>query len=166
MSSISILDNLKRLGISTENNGTSTGLEFFSSGQNIESFSPVDGNKIASVKTSNAKDYEKVVAKAQKAYKEFRQIPAPKRGDLVRQFGNKLREYKDDLCKLVSYEIVNAILFKKLYIRIKSKKEHIAVLKYDISYLSNREIRDLKTSLGKIVRTNRQARQEDGNTQS
>ena len=68
--------------------------------------------------------------------------------------------------KLVSYEIVNAILFKKLYIRIKSKKEHIAVLKYDISYLSNREIRDLKTSLGKIVRTNRQARQEDGNTQS
>ena len=69
MSSISILDNLKRLGISTENNGTSTGLEFFSSGQNIESFSPVDVNKIASVKTSNAKDYEKVVAKAQKAYK-------------------------------------------------------------------------------------------------
>ena len=68
--------------------------------------------------------------------------------------------------KLVSYEIVNAILFKKLYIRIKSKKEHIAVLKYDISYLSNREIRDLKSSLGKIVRTNRQARQEDGNTQS
>ncbi len=105
MSSISISENLKRLGISTENNGTSTGLEFFSSGQNIESFSPVDGNKIASVKTSDANDYEKVLVKAQEAYKEFRQVPSPKRGDLVRQFGNKLREYKDDLGKLVSYEM-------------------------------------------------------------
>lgn len=105
MSSISISESLKRLGISTENNGTSTGLEFFSSGQNIESFSPVDGNQIASIKTSDVTDYEKVVAKAQEAYKEFRQVPSPKRGDLVRQFGNKLREYKDDLGKLVSYEM-------------------------------------------------------------
>ena len=105
MSSISISESLKRLGISTENNGTSTGLEFFSSGQNIESFSPVDGNQIASVKTSDVNDYEKVLTKAQDAYKEFRQIPSPKRGDLVRQFGNKLREYKDDLGKLVSYEM-------------------------------------------------------------
>ncbi|MBP6576441.1 MAG: aldehyde dehydrogenase family protein, partial [Chryseobacterium sp.] len=105
MSSISISESLKRLGISTENNGTSTGLEFFSSGQNIESFSPVDGNQIASVKTSDVNDYEKVLTKAQDAYKEFRQIPSPKRGDLVRQFGNKLREYKDDLRKLVSYEM-------------------------------------------------------------
>ena len=68
--------------------------------------------------------------------------------------------------KLVSYEVVNGILFKNLYVRIKSKKEHIAVLKYDVSYLSNREIKDLKTSLGKIVRTNRQAEKEEGNTQS
>lgn len=105
MSSISISENLKRLGIFTENNGTSTGLEFFSSGQNIESNSPVDGKLIASIKTSDANDYEKVLVKAQEAYKEFRQIPSPKRGDLVRQFGNKLREYKDDLGKLVSYEM-------------------------------------------------------------
>lgn len=105
MSSISISESLKRLGISTENNGTSTGLEFFSSGQNIESHSPVDGKLIASIKTSDANDYEKVLSKAQEAYKEFRQIPSPKRGDLVRQFGNKLREYKDDLGKLVSYEM-------------------------------------------------------------
>lgn len=78
------------------------------------------------------------------------------------------KEVRDEFpkYKLVSYEIVNAFLFKKLYIRIKSKKEHIAVLKYDVSYLSNREIRDLKTSLGKIVRANRQAKKEEGNTQS
>jgi aldehyde dehydrogenase (NAD+) len=105
MSSISISENLKRLGISAENNGTSTGLDFFSSGAAIESFSPVDGKLIGSVKTSDTKDYETVVSKAQDAYREFRQIPSPKRGDLVRQFGNKLREYKDDLGKLVSYEM-------------------------------------------------------------
>ena len=67
--------------------------------------------------------------------------------------------------KVLSYEIVNAIIFKKLYVKIKSKKEHIAVLKYDISYLNNKEIKDLKFSLGKIVRANREAKRE-GNTQS
>jgi aldehyde dehydrogenase (NAD+) len=77
-------------------------LDFFSSGKAIESYSPVDGNLIASVKTSDKQDYEKVVAKAEQAYLEFRKIPAPKRGDLVRQFGN---EYKEDLGKLVSYEM-------------------------------------------------------------
>ena len=67
--------------------------------------------------------------------------------------------------KVLSYEIVNAIIFKKLYVKIKSKKEHIAVLKYDISYLNNKEIKDLKFSLGKIVRANREAKRE-GNSQS
>lgn len=67
--------------------------------------------------------------------------------------------------KVLSYEIVNAFIFKKLYVKIKSKKEHIAVLKYDISYLNNKEIKDLKFSLSKIVRANREAKRE-GNTQS
>lgn len=105
MSSISISESLKRLGISPQNNGTSTGLDFFSSGKSIDSISPADGKLIATVKTSDTSDYEKVLAKAQEAYKEFRQIPAPKRGDIVRQFANKLREYKADLGKLVSYEM-------------------------------------------------------------
>ncbi len=57
------------------------------------------------IKTSAEKDYGKVIETAQTAFKEFRMIPAPKRGELVRQLGQKLREYKDDLGKLVSYEM-------------------------------------------------------------
>ncbi|MCG2791981.1 MAG: aldehyde dehydrogenase family protein [Weeksellaceae bacterium] len=105
MSAISISESLKKLGISQQNKGTSTGLDFFSSGKSIDSISPADGKVIASIQTADQADYEKVLAKAQEAYQEFRQIPSPKRGDLVRQFGNKLREYKADLGKLVSYEM-------------------------------------------------------------
>src|SRR5690606_14692467 len=96
---------LKNLGISKENKGVSTGGKYFANGTLLESFSPTDGELIAKVKTANAKDYEKVIETAKSAFKEFRMIPAPKRGELVRQFGLKLREYKDDLGKLVSYEM-------------------------------------------------------------
>lgn len=96
---------LKNLGISTENYGVSTGGNYFANGDFIESYSPTDGQLIAKVKTANAQDYQKVVGTAKTAFNEFRMIPAPKRGELVRQFGLKLREYKDDLGKLVSYEM-------------------------------------------------------------
>ncbi|OWK97252.1 aldehyde dehydrogenase family protein [Kaistella haifensis DSM 19056] len=96
---------LKNLGISKENNGVSTGGDYFANGNYIESYSPTDGQLIAKVKIANAQDYQKVVETAKAAFKEFRMIPAPKRGELVRQFGLKLREYKDDLGKLVSYEM-------------------------------------------------------------
>lgn len=67
--------------------------------------------------------------------------------------------------KLISYEVVNAIFFKRLYIKIKSKKDHAAiVLKYDISYLTIKEIKDLKISLNKIVKTNKEEKRE-GKTQ-
>lgn len=96
---------LKNLGISKENNGVSTGGDYFANGNYIESYSPTDGQLIAKVKTANSQNYQKVVDTAKSAFKEFRMIPAPKRGELVRQFGLKLREYKDDLGKLVSYEM-------------------------------------------------------------
>ena len=77
------------------------------------------------------------------------------------------KEIRDEFpkYKILSYEVVNAIVFKKLYIKIKSKKEHIAVLKYDISYLTDKEIKDLKTSLRKIIHQNKEARRE-GKTQT
>ena len=101
----SIAKNLERLGITTNNLGSSTGQEFFASGNPITSYSPVDAKEIATVKTAVTQDYDQVLAKAQQASKEFRLLPAPKRGDLVRQFGNKLRAYKNDLGHLVSYEM-------------------------------------------------------------
>ena len=76
------------------------------------------------------------------------------------------KEIRDEFpkYKILSYEVVNAIVFKKLYIKIKSRKEHIALLKYDISYLTDKEIKDLKTSLRKIIHQNKEARRE-GKTQ-
>ncbi|WP_129021495.1 L-piperidine-6-carboxylate dehydrogenase [Edaphocola flava] len=97
---------LAALGIDKVNEGTSTGSKWLkSTGANLDSFSPVDGKLIASVKQTSAKDYEKVVAKAQDAFQEWRMIPAPKRGEIVRQFGDALRKQKDNLGALVSYEM-------------------------------------------------------------
>lgn len=97
---------LAALGIDKVNEGTSTGSKWLkSTGANLDSFSPVDGKLIASVKQTSAKDYEKVVAKAQDAFQQWRMIPAPKRGEIVRQFGDALRKQKDNLGALVSYEM-------------------------------------------------------------
>ena len=96
---------LKNLGIQSENKGVSSGGKYFANGSLLQSFSPTDGKLIAKIKTGSPKDYDKIIENAKQAFKEFRLIPSPKRGELVRQFGNKLREKKDDLGKLVSYEM-------------------------------------------------------------
>lgn len=100
-----IHDALKTLGIKDINEGTSTGSTNFSSGNLISSYSPVDGSLIAKVKASTKADYEKVMHTATDAFKEWRSKPAPLRGEIVRQFGDKLRELKEPLGKLVSYEM-------------------------------------------------------------
>ena len=102
---ISIETSLLALGIKKNNPGTSTGKNFFANGEDLHSYSPVDGQLIGTVKTTSAADYEKVIATAEEAYKFWRGIPAPKRGEIVRQFGDKLRNHKDALGRLVSYEM-------------------------------------------------------------
>ncbi len=96
---------LNELGIQAVNQGTSTGNTWFAGGELLESFSPVDGQLIAKVKMSTAEDYEKVMQSATEAFKTFRTMPAPQRGEIVRQFGEKLRQKKNALGKLVSYEM-------------------------------------------------------------
>jgi len=96
---------LNQLGVSDLNQGTSTGSKFFGNGEIIESFSPVDGNLIGKVTSTTKEDYEKVMDSAQAAFKQWRVIPAPQRGEIVRQFGEKLRELKQPLGELVSYEM-------------------------------------------------------------
>ncbi len=96
---------LKELGLKEINNGSSTGSDYFSSGELLKSYSPVDGKLIGKVKCSTKEDYEKVMSAATSAFKSWRTVPAPKRGDMVRQFGNKLRTHKEALGKLVSYEM-------------------------------------------------------------
>ena len=96
---------LKELGLKEINEGSSTGKDNFSSGELLESFSPVDGQSIGKVRCTTKEDYEKVMSAATNAFKYWRTVPAPKRGEVVRQFGEKLRVHKEALGKLVSYEM-------------------------------------------------------------
>ena len=96
---------LRKLGIDELNKGTSTGNKWFSNGGEIASYSPVDGKLIGKVTTTTKEDYEKVIDTAQEAFLYWRAVPAPQRGEIVRQFGNKLRDLKEPLGKLVSYEM-------------------------------------------------------------
>ena len=96
---------LEKLGVNEINKGTSTGSNWFSEGNMISSYSPVDGKLIGKVTTTSREDYDRVIDIAQAAYKEWRKVPAPQRGEIVRQFGNKLRELKEPLGQLVSYEM-------------------------------------------------------------
>ena len=96
---------LEKLGVNEINKGTSTGSNWFSEGDMISSYSPVDGKLIGKVTTTSREDYDRVIDTAQAAYKEWRKVPAPQRGEIVRQFGNKLRELKEPLGQLVSYEM-------------------------------------------------------------
>ena len=105
MTNFGITEVLQQLGLKDINEGTSTGSNNFSNGELIASYSPVDGELIGSVKTTTKEDYEKVITTASEAFLTWRDIPAPQRGEIVRQFGNKLRDLKEPLGKLVSYEM-------------------------------------------------------------
>ncbi len=96
---------LKALGLKAINAGTSTGIKSLASRKYITSYSPVDGKEIGKVSQTSEADYEKVIQTAQTAFTEWSAWPAPKRGEVVRQYGDVLRKYKDPLGKLVSYEM-------------------------------------------------------------
>ena len=97
---------LQSLGLLSTNDGVFTGSQHWKgNGSLLESFSPVDGNVIASTHFANEDDYNKVVETAAEAYKEWSKMPAPKRGEIVRLIGEELRKHKDDLGRLVSYEM-------------------------------------------------------------
>jgi len=106
MKSFGIKQALSDLGIKKNNPGTSTGTKWFkTTGSAIESYSPADGALIGAVYATDEKNYERVIAKANEAFFEWRKWPAPKRGEIVRQIGERLRFYKEPLGKLVSYEM-------------------------------------------------------------
>ena len=86
---------LKQLGITENNSGTSTGHQWMESGAKvIVSSSPVDGKEIGKVSTTTAEDYEKIISTSAEAFLFWRNVPAPKRGEIVRQLGEALREHK------------------------------------------------------------------------
>jgi aldehyde dehydrogenase (NAD+) len=97
---------LKKLGLKTKNQGTWTGQESVpGSRRYLDSYSPVDGEFIGSVGITTREQYDTVMAQASAAFQVWRDMPAPKRGEIVRQYGEILRQYKDPLGSLVSYEM-------------------------------------------------------------
>lgn len=97
---------LQSLGLTSTNDGAFTGSQHWKgSGALLESISPVDGKTIASTHFVNEDDYNKIVLTANSAFKEWSRMPAPKRGEIVRLIGEELRKHKDDLGRLVSYEM-------------------------------------------------------------
>ena len=97
---------LEILKIKAQNKGVSTGSVWLDSkGEAIDSYSPVDGKQIGTVAGADQQAYEAVVKKAEEAFREWRNWPAPKRGEIIRQIGESLRHYKEPLGKLVSYEM-------------------------------------------------------------
>lgn len=106
MQNFGIKEALKTLGIKSSNMGTSTGKKWLrSTGKSITSYSPADGKVIGRVQSTDEKAFTKVIDQAQRAFLEWRLVPAPKRGEVVRQIGEALRKYKEPLGKLVSYEM-------------------------------------------------------------
>jgi len=98
---------LQTLGINSQNHGASTGLKWLKTTTNgqFNITSPADGKNIASVYKCSNEDYQHVIETAQTAFKTWRKMPAPNRGEIVRQIGNKLRDFKQPLGELVAYEM-------------------------------------------------------------
>jgi aldehyde dehydrogenase (NAD+) len=94
---------LERLGLSEENDGVFDG-KWRGSGAKIDKISPIDGKKLASVRTASADDYENTIVRALEAFEKWRKTPGPVRGDTVRRLGNALREMKHELGRLVTLE--------------------------------------------------------------
>lgn len=96
---------LKSLSIDDINMGTSIGTNWIQTPDTLDSFSPVDGKKIATVQVTTADAYNAVIQEAQNAFKVWRMMPVPKRGEIIRQMGEEFRKHKDDLGRLVSWEM-------------------------------------------------------------
>ncbi|WPP48194.1 L-piperidine-6-carboxylate dehydrogenase [Catalinimonas niigatensis] len=99
---------LQTLKVDSLNSAFSTGQHFGSAtegGATREIHSPVDGELIAAIKMADKAVYEKVIEQAHKGFNTWSKMPAPQRGEIVRQIGQKLREYKEPLGKLVTYEM-------------------------------------------------------------
>ena len=99
-------DILRKFDLLEENPGAGTGTTWLEcGGEMLESVSPVDGQIIGRIRQASGADYDKVAAKAREAFKEWCMIPAPKRGDIVRQIGNEVRVRKEELSTLMGLEV-------------------------------------------------------------
>src|SRR6201981_3300964 len=94
---------LEKLGLTEENSGVFCG-EWRGGGAKIDKISPIDGRKLASIRTASTEDYEAAISRAHEAFLKWRTTPGPVRGETVRRLGNVLRELKHELGQLVTLE--------------------------------------------------------------
>src|SRR5436305_14375523 len=98
----------EKLGLTDDNAGVFDG-EWHGGGAKIDKISPIDGKKLASIRTASADDYDKAIARAQEAFLKWRVTPGPVSGDTVRRLGNALRELKHELDQLVPLDSCNSL---------------------------------------------------------
>ena len=96
---------LKNLGVEAKNAGTAIGKQWHDSSEWIASYSPIDSAHLGDVSVTTEEQYNAAVSAAQAAFKDWRNVPAPQRGEYIRQFGNELRNKKEMLGALVSLEM-------------------------------------------------------------
>jgi L-aminoadipate-semialdehyde dehydrogenase len=96
---------LNKMGLPAKLSGAGSGLWIDCSGEIISSKSPIDGQVIGEIRSAADNDYEKIIGRATEAFKTWRMVPAPQRGDIVRQIGNSLRSHKKDLGELATLEM-------------------------------------------------------------
>jgi aldehyde dehydrogenase (NAD+) len=98
-------DVLKRLGIKAVNSGAAIDGWMETTGREVASINPTTGEELARVRMASVEDYEAIIGRTSDVYKRWRMLPAPQRGEVIRQVGEALREHKDDLGALISLEV-------------------------------------------------------------
>ena len=96
---------LQKLNLLPEETGAGNGERIKCGGEILEAVTPITGETLSKIRSADKRDYDQVVKKSAEAFREWRAVPAPKRGDIVRQMGNAVRERKEELGALVSLEV-------------------------------------------------------------
>ena len=96
---------IENYGFIDEQAGAGSGEELTCSGDILQSISPIDLQLLGKIRCASIEDYEKIVVRAAEAFQAWRMVPAPKRGEIVRQIGEVLRDHKKSLAEVISLEV-------------------------------------------------------------
>lgn len=96
---------LEKYDLTTEQAGAGSGKNLACSGDILQSISPIDLKPIGKIRCASKSDYERIISRATQAFQTWKRVPAPKRGEIVRQIGERLRDHKNSLADIISLEV-------------------------------------------------------------
>jgi aldehyde dehydrogenase (NAD+) len=96
---------LEKYDLTTEQAGAGSGKNLACSGDILQSISPIDLKPIGKIRCASKSDYERITSRATQAFQTWKRVPAPKRGEIVRQIGERLRDHKNSLADIISLEV-------------------------------------------------------------